>query len=127
MQIEKDSQEPVIEDQEEEEDEKLERGMKLSQQCFSQLTLPTLERTLCSSADKSFNSTYICDICDSSYGCLNCLKSHYESLHVSDLPIIHYKCRNSPNCPKGLFCPVCEMIFENRYEKNLYQSRFALK
>lgn len=76
--------------------------------------VPSLEMALCSSKDRDFSSTYICEICGNSYGCVNCLRSHYDSVHICRLQIVQYKCQNSPNCPKGLYCPVCNMVFGSR-------------
>ncbi|KAJ8977415.1 hypothetical protein NQ317_000217 [Molorchus minor] len=58
---------------------------------------------------------YTCDICNNSYDCLNCLKSHYESLHIFSTPI-RYICTHSHHISKNLVCPVCDLTFATRTE-----------
>ncbi|KAJ8925198.1 hypothetical protein NQ315_001384 [Exocentrus adspersus] len=75
--------------------------------------LGELQQSLCVSSKGDVSSTYPCDICNNSYGCLNCLKSHYETLHILNI-LRRYKCRSSHHISKSLVCPVCELMFETR-------------
>ncbi|XP_018565320.1 zinc finger and SCAN domain-containing protein 26 isoform X2 [Anoplophora glabripennis] len=77
--------------------------------------LEELDQSLCKSPTGSLTTTYTCDICDSSYGCLNCLKSHYETFHILNV-VRRYKCKFSHHVSKSLVCPVCDLTFENRGE-----------
>ncbi|CAG9857674.1 unnamed protein product [Phyllotreta striolata] len=70
----------------------------------------TLQSLLCTGR----TDTFACEICTNSYGCLNCLKSHYETMHVGNTLISQYKCKYSTHVSKGLYCPVCELIFDTR-------------
>lgn len=112
VQIEKEGEAQVLQQQQ---NVLVKKDRKSPKKNNDKFDLSALERTLCSSKDKDFSSNFVCDICDNSYGCLKCLKSHYESVHVTQLRIVQFKCDNSPNCPKGLYCPVCGMVFNDRY------------
>lgn len=57
---------------------------------------------------------YTCEICQSSYGCINCLRSHYKTMHISSKQVMRYKCERSPNISKYFFCPVCQLCFEDK-------------
>ncbi|KAJ8936699.1 hypothetical protein NQ314_012198 [Rhamnusium bicolor] len=72
-----------------------------------------LQKFLCKSRGSSITSNYNCDICDESYGCINCLKSHYETLHITNT-VTQYKCKFSTHLSKSLVCPVCDLTFNNR-------------
>ncbi|CAH1099639.1 unnamed protein product [Psylliodes chrysocephalus] len=74
----------------------------------------TLQMVLCLSKTNSVVDTYTCEICNHCYGCLNCLKSHYETMHLGNTVISQYKCKFSTNVSKGLHCPVCKLIFDTR-------------
>ncbi|CAG9836621.1 unnamed protein product [Diabrotica balteata] len=76
----------------------------------------TLQLLLCSSKSNSVLDTYTCEVCSISYGCLNCLKSHYETMHLGNTFIAHYKCKYSTHISKGLCCPVCELTFNTKSE-----------
>ncbi|KAJ8957002.1 hypothetical protein NQ318_012169 [Aromia moschata] len=76
--------------------------------------VPELQSS-CRTKAGSIIGEYTCDICDSSYGCLNCLKSHYESLHIASAKI-QYKCKYSCHISKSLVCPVCDLMFSTRSE-----------
>lgn len=72
-----------------------------------------MELQLCRGGDVMIDN-YSCDICNYSYGCMNCLKSHYETMHVTNSNVVHYKCKYTQNYSKGLVCPVCHLMFETR-------------
>ncbi|XP_056642111.1 PR domain zinc finger protein 5-like [Diorhabda sublineata] len=73
-----------------------------------------LQFLLCSPKKDSALDKFTCDVCSQSYGCFNCLKSHYETMHLGYNYVSQYRCKNSKFTTKGLCCPVCELFFENR-------------
>nr|CAH7733004.1 unnamed protein product [Callosobruchus chinensis] len=68
---------------------------------------------LCEPKKNDVEDVFVCEICEKSYCCVNCLKSHYEAMHVTNTTFTRYKCKWT-SMQKGLYCPVCEMCFENR-------------
>nr|CAI5861778.1 unnamed protein product [Callosobruchus analis] len=67
----------------------------------------------CKPKKNDVEDVFVCEICEKSYCCVNCLKSHYEAMHVANTTFTRYKCKWT-SMQKSLYCPVCEMCFENR-------------
>nr|XP_023013420.1 zinc finger protein 271-like [Leptinotarsa decemlineata] len=77
-------------------------------------SVASLQLNLCCSQDNLVINTYTCEACQMQYGCLNCLKSHYETMHIARSYVAQYKCKYSMQISKYLYCPVCELVFDNR-------------
>ncbi|CAH1989917.1 unnamed protein product [Acanthoscelides obtectus] len=66
----------------------------------------------CEPKQNNMENVYVCEICEKSYCCVNCLKSHYEAMHIAKTQGTRYKCKFT-SMQKSLYCPVCEVCFEN--------------
>ncbi|KAF7273331.1 uncharacterized protein LOC143203954 [Rhynchophorus ferrugineus] len=70
----------------------------------------------CQPVDNNELNRYPCKACNSVVGCIFCLKSHYESIHLN-LGIIQYKCEQTTYLKNYTeICHKCNLVCESKDE-----------